>query len=123
MSLAAAPATAGESSVSVERAGEVCRLSGVLDFDTARRALESVVPMIESGAISSVDLAGVTRSNSAGLALMVEWLATARRAERPLAFGGVSEGLRQLAGVCQVEWVLGGTAGGEADPGRSAATG
>ena len=111
MTLAAAPATAGESKVVVERAGEVCRIEGVLDFDTARRALESVVPLIESGAISSVDLGGVTRSNSAGLALMVEWLATARRAERPLAFSGVPDGLRQLAGVCQVERMLQGGGG------------
>ena len=112
MTLAAAPAAADGSEVTVEQDGRVCRLAGVLDFDTARGVLERVVPMIESGAIERVDLAGVTRSNSAGLALLVEWLGTARRAGRPLAFNGVSEGLRQLAGVCQVEWALGGTSGG-----------
>ena len=107
-----AGASVGGSTVTVEQDGSVCRLAGVVDFDTARGALERVVPLIESGAIESVDFAGVTRSNSAGLALLVEWLGTARRAARPLAFTGVSEGLRQLAGVCQVGWVLGGTEGG-----------
>ncbi len=36
-----------------------------------------------------IDLAAVTRADSAGLALLVEWLKRARLARRPLRFVGV----------------------------------
>ena len=37
---------------------------------------------------------------------MIEWLGVARRAGHPLAFAAVPDGLRQLAGVCQVEGLI-----------------
>jgi len=111
-SVAAAPAMSdagmsrGEASVSISHEGDVCRVAGTLDFDTAPEALEAVAPIVERGAVSRIDLGGVTRSNSAGLALMIEWLAVARRAGHALAFENVPEGLRQLAGVCQVDALI-----------------
>ena len=98
-----APGIEAESVCRVERDGERCLVGGTLDFETAREALEKVAPMIERGEVSRIDLGGVTRSNSAGLALVIEWLATARRAGHPLALERVPEGLRQLAAVCRVD--------------------
>lgn len=83
-----------------------CNVSGVLDFDTARQALNEVVPHIEAHAALDVDLSGVTKSNSAGLALLIEWVATARRAEHTVTFHHIPDGLRQLAGVCQVDALI-----------------
>lgn len=61
---------------------------------------------IERHAALVIDLAGVTRSNSAGLALMIEWLALARKQGHEVTFRAVPDGLRQLAGVCQVDSLL-----------------
>lgn len=83
-----------------------CIVAGVLDFTTARLALDSVAPHIESNASLDIDLAGVTQSNSAGLALIIEWLACARRAEHTVTFHHIPDGLRQLAGVCEVDGLI-----------------
>lgn len=103
-------AVAGNSTVAISVDGDTCHVSGILDFDTARSALESVVPAIEKNASLSIDLGGVTRSNSAGLALMIEWLATARRSGHEVSFVDIPDGLSQLAVVCQVDGLLAGAA-------------
>jgi len=55
---------------------------------------------------TDIDLSGVTRSNSAGLALLIEWLATARRSGHVVTFHHIPDALRQLAGVCQVDGLI-----------------
>ncbi|MDH3871274.1 MAG: STAS domain-containing protein, partial [Gammaproteobacteria bacterium] len=60
------------------------RLSGELGFGTVSRMLkESRAGFLDAGDIE-VDLSGVTRADSAGLALLIEWLRTAERADRPI---------------------------------------
>ena len=103
----ASPSAEGAAGAAVVHEGERVRIDGRLDFETARDTLGRVSAAIE-GAPSAlvVDLAGVTRANSAGLALMIEWLGVARRAGREVRFANVPEGLRQLARVCQVDRML-----------------
>ena len=86
--------------------GGVCRISGELDFTTARHALESVELLINDNATLEINLADVGRSNSAGLALMIEWLAIARRRKHEVTFSHIPDGLRQLARVCQVDGLI-----------------
>lgn len=95
---AAAPAT-----LSARLDDDVCSLTGTIDFDTAPGCLDTVASYIDNHASLVIDLAGVTRSNSAGLALMVEWLAVARKQGHEVTFRAVPDGLQQLAGVCQVD--------------------
>lgn len=83
-----------------------CVIEGVLDFTTASSALEKVSVFIPEHAALDIDLAGVTRANSAALALMIEWLATARRANSEVTFHHIPDGLRQLAVVCQVDGLI-----------------
>ena len=92
---------------SVTLEGDRVGIIGRLDFTTAREVCARVTPAIESAPSVTVDLAGVTSSNSAGLALVVEWLAAARRAGHEVRFANVPDGLRQLARVCQVDAMLG----------------
>ncbi len=94
--------------VSLDTASETprCIVTGVLDFTTARVALHSMQPHIEGNATLDIDLAGVTQSNSAALALLIEWLASARRAGHTVTFHHIPDGLRQLAGVCQVDGLI-----------------
>jgi len=81
-------------------------IKGILDFNTAKTVLDSVTPYIADHARLDIDLSGVTRANSAGLALLIEWLATARRADHVVTFHHIPDGLRQLAGVCEVDGLI-----------------
>lgn len=95
-------------SVSLEtgKSTPTCLIQGELDFNTAREVLDSVVVHIADNKTLDIDLSGVTRANSAGLALMIEWLATARRNGHAVTFHHIPDGLRQLAGVCQVDGLI-----------------
>lgn len=95
-------------SVLLEAGGDhpKCLINGVLDFTTARQMLDTVAVHINDNASLDIDLAGVTSANSAGLALLIEWLAIARRSEHIVTFHHIPDGLRQLAGVCQVDGLI-----------------
>ena len=56
-----------------------------------------------------VDLGGVERTDSGGLALLVDWLAWAQAAHRKLNFSALPEALRALARVSDVEDLLAGS--------------
>ncbi len=90
-------------------------ISGTLDFTTAKSALAAVNEHLvaqlspQSGTAAEaaiIDLAGVTSSNSAALALMIEWLAEAQRANRELQFQNIPDSLRQISTVCQVDSLI-----------------
>lgn len=53
-----------------------------------------------------VDLQRVERADSAGLALLVGWIAAARAAQVTLAFHAVPARLRAIARICEVEALL-----------------
>ncbi|MEI7035697.1 STAS domain-containing protein [Fulvimonas yonginensis] len=80
---------------------------GVLSFDTAAAAWEAIGAALAAGPVERLDLAGVERSDSAGLACVLAVQAEARRLGRPLRVQNLPEGLRALARVCEVEPLLG----------------
>ena len=59
------------------------------------------------GQASAIDLAGVTESDSAGLALLIEWLSVAQRAGRSLRYENIPLQLHQLARLSNVEELIG----------------
>lgn len=87
----------------LEQNDDRCLVAGVLDFTTAREALERISALVHSSELLHISLAGVTRCNSAALALMIELKAVAHRAGHQVTFSDVPEGMGQLAKVCQVE--------------------
>lgn len=96
----------------------IIEIAGRLDFTTAKEALEAVNAQMHtefSSASSSsnnaaaaqiIDLGGVTHSNSAALALMIEWLAEAQRAQQTIQFQNIPDSLRQISTVCQVDSLI-----------------
>ena len=84
-------------------------LSGSLNFDTVGALLGEGSALIGSGQASVIDLSGVTASDSAGLALMIEWLSVAREAGKPLHFEHIPLQLQQLARLSEVENLLVGS--------------
>jgi len=78
-------------------------LSGDLVFATARSALAELAARLGEGASIVADLGGLSRSDSAGLAVLVEWSARARRRGIPLRLVNAGSGLRALARLADLE--------------------
>jgi len=86
----------------VETINGVIAVSGQLDFSTAAQALDAVNEQLlaipdASSDVHVIDLADVTHSNSAGLALLIEWLAEAQRTGRTIRFENIPNSLRQIS--------------------------
>jgi phospholipid transport system transporter-binding protein len=86
--------------------GERARVIGSLHFTTVSALLTAGVDAINGGRAAVIDLAGVTASDSAGLALLIEWLSVAKDAGRTLRFENIPTQLQQLARLSEVEELL-----------------
>ena len=79
--------------------GELC-VTGPLSFDSAGETLLKSQPWLKAGRRLKFDLAGVTRTDSAGLALIVEWVKEARGCGGDAQFVNVPPQLLALATAC-----------------------
>ena len=86
--------------------GSRARVTGALHFITVSALLTAGVAAINDGRATVIDLAGVTASDSAGLALLIEWLSVAKSAGRTLRFENIPSQLQQLARLSEVEELL-----------------
>jgi len=84
------------------------RAEGPLTFKSARHARELGLAAIARGAQGPlvIDCQGVTASDSAGLAVLIDWLAAARAAGRTLRFTHVPQGLSALGRISEVSELL-----------------
>jgi phospholipid transport system transporter-binding protein len=82
-------------------------VSGVLSFATAAAALAAISSALAAEAIVRLDLAGVSHSDSAGLACVLAAQAEALRCGRALTVEHVPAGMRALAQVCEVDAMVG----------------
>ena len=89
------------------------RVSGVLDASTAREVLEQSEARFEQFKELDIDLGGVGESDSAGLALLIEWLRLARQGQKSLRFANVPAQIEALARISEVEDLIGGAEKGE----------
>jgi phospholipid transport system transporter-binding protein len=83
------------------------RVSGVLDASTAGDVLEQSESRFSQASDIDVDLGGVGESDSAGLALLIEWLRAARQAGKKIHFANVPPQIEALARISEVEDLLG----------------
>ena len=81
-------------------------LEGELGFATVPAILAHPGADIGDTTDIEVDLKGVTRADSAGLALLVEWLRESERAGRRIAFVNVPPQLLSIARVCGLDEIL-----------------
>jgi phospholipid transport system transporter-binding protein len=82
------------------------RVSGTLDAQTAATILEQSSARFTGVQHLYVDLAGVTESDSAGLALLIEWLRIARRDGHTIHFANMPPQINALARISEVEDLL-----------------
>ena len=84
----------------------VYKLAGSLDFDSVPTLLEQSRTAFSGQSSIVADLADVAHSNSAGLALLLEWQAWAVNEGWTLTLQNLPDSLRQIAQVCEVESLL-----------------
>jgi phospholipid transport system transporter-binding protein len=93
--------------ISEPAAGRIV-VTGELTFASARDARQLGVLILEGSSAMQliIDCAGVTRGDSAGLAVLLDWLAWARRKSRTLTFQNLPASLLAVARISEVDGLL-----------------
>jgi phospholipid transport system transporter-binding protein len=81
-------------------------LKGEVSFDTAERILRASEQPFEGHTQLEIDLSGVTDSDSAGLALLLEWVTWANHTVREIRFDGMPERIMAIAKTTEVDQLL-----------------
>ena len=81
-------------------------LSGSLCFDSIP-SLHQIAAKLLTGSNITIDLAGVDYSDSAGIALLLNWLRRAQQEARELCFINPSEQMQTMAKICDLTSILG----------------
>ena len=81
-------------------------LRGALDFSTVGELLSRGLDVFTGHRQVVLDLAGVTRANSAGLALLLEWLDHGKKRGFELRVVNLPESLRAIARMSNVDAML-----------------
>lgn len=92
----------------IERAGRgQVRIGGRLDFSSAARAVMRVGELLDGSERTDVDASGLDQPDSAALAVLLAWAASARARGSRLHFQQLPPGLQALAHLCGTEQLLG----------------
>jgi len=80
--------------------------SGVLGYVTAGRALPAGLALIPKGSTCTIDLSRVTEADSAGLAVLVDWLATAKSRGTVIRYECIPSQILAVARISDLESLL-----------------
>lgn len=81
-------------------------VSGDMTFATAEKMLRASEVPFEEHTQLEIDLSGVKDSDSAGLAVLLEWVTWANHTVREIRFTGMPERLLAIARTTEVEHLL-----------------
>lgn len=90
----------------VDEGGGRFSLKGKMTFDTVTDILRESEEPFEKHTRIQVSLGGVTESDSAGLALLLEWITWANHTVREISFTDIPERTRAIARVTEVDNLL-----------------
>jgi phospholipid transport system transporter-binding protein len=79
---------------------------GAMSFESAASALQSGLALIPSSQACTIDLSRVTEADSAGLAVLVEWIATARKRGTTIHYEGMPSQLLAFARISDLDDLL-----------------
>jgi len=79
---------------------------GDLDFDNAPAALAHGLALLGDVKECEIDLSGLRSGDSAGLAVLIEWLASALGRGATLRYTGVPAQMRAIARISELEELL-----------------
>jgi phospholipid transport system transporter-binding protein len=86
--------------------GDRARVVGSLHFTTVSALLSAGAEAIRRSEAGVIDLGAVTASDSAGLALLIEWMSVAKGANRTLRYENIPCQVQMLARLSEVEELL-----------------
>ncbi|MBZ0070388.1 MAG: STAS domain-containing protein [Gammaproteobacteria bacterium] len=81
-------------------------LAGELSFATVPRLWETSRNLLREDGDLHIDLKDVQRSDSAGLALLVEWMRVARQLGKPIEFLNIPAQMLAIARVSSLDQIL-----------------
>ena len=81
-------------------------LSGRMTFQTAGSILRDSESLFEQHTLLTIDLGGVTHTDSAGLALLLEWITWANHTVREIRFENMPEKILAIARTTEVDSLL-----------------
>lgn len=90
----------------IDDGGGKFSLNGRMTFNTAGQILRDSEEPFEKHTRIEVSLKGVTDTDSAGLALLLEWITWANHTVREITFTGVPEKINAIARTTEVEYLL-----------------
>lgn len=80
------------------------RLRGTLTFDTCAGLYRTMQSHLTTGHLpQDINLSGISKSDSAGLALLLEWQSVCQKAGKPLSVSGAPDSLVELARLCDAD--------------------
>jgi len=79
---------------------------GVLGFETVTRVLEGSKSLFSEHSIIEVDFSGVERGDSAGLALLIEWVNWAKYYVREIRYKNIPKQIAAIAEISEVQSML-----------------
>ena len=85
---------------------ETLAIQGDLDFQSVTTLWESVLKLSTGHPQLKIDLANVQRSDSSGIALLVEWLRLAQAAHQEIRFINTPKQMRAIIRVVELEQLL-----------------
>lgn len=89
----------------MRREGDRLVLEGAVTLGVAAAILAESASLLAEG-VAVVDFSGVTNTDSAALALAVEWMCQSAAAGRPLHFANLPESMRNMARLYAVTELL-----------------
>lgn len=83
-------------------------VKGALTFATARKARQQGLRLLDecTSREIEIDCGGVTASDSAGLAVLLDWLTAAKNASRSLQLSNLPASIRAVAQISDVAEIL-----------------
>ena len=82
------------------------QIQGPLTFDTVNIVMQRSKALFADHDIIHIDLADVTESDSAGLALLLEWVNWARHYVREISYANIPEQIQAIARISEVSDLL-----------------
>ena len=81
---------------------------GALNFGNARRARSEGLDALRAASARDleIDCGGISHSDSAGLAILLDWMSIMKREGRPLCYANLPSGLLAVARISGVEEML-----------------
>jgi len=81
-------------------------LSGELSFESVPALSSSILPILQEHAALDISLDQVVRSDSAGVAMLVEWLRLAKKQNKSLRFLDIPEQMLSIVRVSGLDSIL-----------------